>query len=83
MTMASMSSIPTPSTEVAEIKAVRRFNRFYTRRIGILDPYLDSDTVFGVKDSLVRPFRPAGHGDPPDVSYVTEMDFSLAAQDDG
>ena len=38
-----MSSIPTPSTEVAEIKAVRRFNRFYTRRIGILDPYLDSD----------------------------------------
>ena len=44
------------------------------------NPYLDSDTVFGVKDSLVRPFRPAGPGDPPDVSYVTEMDFSLAAR---
>jgi hydroxyquinol 1,2-dioxygenase len=45
------------------------------------NPYLDSDTVFGVKDSLIRPFRPAGPGDPSDVSYVTEMDFVLAAQD--
>lgn len=42
------------------------------------DPYLDSDTVFGVKDSLVRQFRPAGPGDPGDVSYVAEMDFVLA-----
>jgi catechol 1,2-dioxygenase len=40
--------------------------------------YLDSDTVFGVKDSLIRPFRPSGPGDPPDVSYVAEMDFVLA-----
>ena len=47
------------------------------------NPYLDSDTVFGVKDSLVRPFRPAGPGDPPDVSYVTEMDFVLATGNDG
>ena len=45
------------------------------------NPYLDSDTVFGVKDSLIRPFRPAGPGDPPDVSYVTEMDFVLAARE--
>jgi hypothetical protein len=36
-----------------------------------------------VKDSLVKRFRPAGPGDPPDVSHVTEMDFVLAAQDDG
>jgi hydroxyquinol 1,2-dioxygenase len=42
------------------------------------NPYLDSDAVFGVKGSLVRPFRPAGPGDPPDVSYVVDMDFSLA-----
>jgi protocatechuate 3,4-dioxygenase beta subunit len=41
------------------------------------NPYLDSDAVFGVKDSLVKPFRPAGPGDPADVSYVVDMDFSL------
>jgi protocatechuate 3,4-dioxygenase beta subunit len=42
------------------------------------NPYLESDAVFGVKGSLVRPFRPAGPGDPPDVSYVVDMDFTLA-----
>jgi protocatechuate 3,4-dioxygenase beta subunit len=40
--------------------------------------YLASDAVFGVRDSLVRPFRPPGPGDPADVSYVVDMDFSLA-----
>jgi hydroxyquinol 1,2-dioxygenase len=44
------------------------------------NPYLDSDAVFGVRDSLVRQFRPAGPGDPPDVSFVAEMDFALAAE---
>jgi protocatechuate 3,4-dioxygenase beta subunit len=44
------------------------------------NPYLDTDTVFGVKDSLIRPFRPAGPGDPPDVSRVAEMDFVLASE---
>jgi len=43
------------------------------------NPYLDSDTVFGVKDSLVRDFRPAGPQDPADVRFVAEMDFVLAA----
>jgi len=43
------------------------------------NPYLSTDTVFGVKDSLVRPFRPAGPGDPADVSYVVDMDFTLAS----
>ena len=42
------------------------------------NPYLDSDTVFGVKDSLIRRFRPTGPGDPADVCYVVEMDFALA-----
>jgi hydroxyquinol 1,2-dioxygenase len=42
------------------------------------NPYLDSDAVFGVKDSLVKPFRPRGAGDPADVSYVVGMDFALA-----
>jgi protocatechuate 3,4-dioxygenase beta subunit len=40
--------------------------------------YLLSDAVFGVKDSLVRTFRPPGEGDPADVSYVVDMDFALA-----
>ena len=40
--------------------------------------YLPSDAVFGVKDSLVRTFRPPGEGDPADVSYVVDMDFALA-----
>ncbi|VTU32378.1 DNA-binding transcriptional repressor MarR [Variovorax sp. PBL-H6] len=31
------------SPDVAAVKAVRQFNRFYTRRIGALDPYLGSD----------------------------------------
>jgi DNA-binding MarR family transcriptional regulator/GNAT superfamily N-acetyltransferase len=33
----------TPSPDVAAVKAIRQFNRFYTRRIGALDPYLGSD----------------------------------------
>lgn len=37
-----MSDSPT-ATEVAAVKAFRQFNRFYTRRIGALDPYLGSD----------------------------------------
>jgi protocatechuate 3,4-dioxygenase beta subunit len=43
--------------------------------------YLDCDAVFGVKDSLVREFTTAGPGDPPDVDYVTEMNFVLAPGD--
>jgi hypothetical protein len=41
-----MANMPTDSSalsEVAAVKAVRQFNRFYTRRIGALDPYLGSD----------------------------------------
>jgi hydroxyquinol 1,2-dioxygenase len=54
-------------------------HRRVTTHIFVPDnPYLDSDAVFGVKDSLIREFRPAGPGDPADVEYVVEMDFSLA-----
>ncbi|MGH3159033.1 MAG: hydroxyquinol 1,2-dioxygenase, partial [Streptosporangiaceae bacterium] len=42
------------------------------------NPYLTSDAVFGVKDSLVRPFRPVSPADPPDVTSVVDMDFTLA-----
>jgi protocatechuate 3,4-dioxygenase beta subunit len=45
------------------------------------NPHLSSDAVFGVRDSLVRQFRPATPADPPDVAFVTEMDFALARAD--
>lgn len=35
-------SKPSPTTDVAAVKAIRQFNRFYTRQIGALDPYLGS-----------------------------------------
>jgi DNA-binding MarR family transcriptional regulator/GNAT superfamily N-acetyltransferase len=41
--MASMSAESITVSDVAAVKAVRQFNRFYTRRIGALDPYLGSD----------------------------------------
>jgi catechol 1,2-dioxygenase len=55
-------------------------HRSVTTHVFVPDnPYLDSDAVFGVRESLIRPFRPAGPGDPADVEYVVDMDFSLAA----
>jgi len=36
-------STATPSVADLHVQAVRGFNRFYTRHIGILDPYLGSD----------------------------------------
>lgn len=41
--MSTVSALSPLSPEVAAVKAIRQFNRFYTRRIGVLDPYLDSD----------------------------------------
>ena len=41
--MAIMSDATALLPEVAQVKAIRGFNRFYTRRIGVLDPYRDSD----------------------------------------
>jgi len=38
-----MSAVPLPVSDGGAVKAIRQFNRFYTRRIGVLDPYLDSD----------------------------------------
>ena len=36
-------STPSPAVDAAAVKAIRQFNRFYTRRIGALDPYLGSE----------------------------------------
>ncbi|MEJ8823028.1 helix-turn-helix domain-containing GNAT family N-acetyltransferase [Variovorax humicola] len=42
--MATMNDSPRPPDADADaVKAVRQFNRFYTARIGALDPYLGSD----------------------------------------
>ncbi|WP_298213045.1 helix-turn-helix domain-containing GNAT family N-acetyltransferase [Acidovorax sp.] len=38
-TLESPAATPVPASAV---KAVRRFNRFFTRRVGVLDPYLGS-----------------------------------------
>lgn len=35
-------STTSPTVDAAAVKAIRQFNRFYTRRIGALDPYLGS-----------------------------------------
>ncbi len=40
--------------------------------------YNDSDAVFGVRGSLVREFRAPAPGDPTDVAYVVDADFTLA-----
>ena len=40
--------------------------------------YLRSDAVFGVRESLIARFRPAGAADPDDVSFVAAADFVLA-----
>jgi catechol 1,2-dioxygenase len=41
--------------------------------------FLGSDAVFGVRDSLIQEFKPAGPADPPDLKYIVNVDFALAA----
>jgi DNA-binding MarR family transcriptional regulator/N-acetylglutamate synthase-like GNAT family acetyltransferase len=38
-----MDAVTISPPDVSAVKAIRQFNRFYTRRIGVLDPYLGSD----------------------------------------
>jgi DNA-binding MarR family transcriptional regulator/N-acetylglutamate synthase-like GNAT family acetyltransferase len=65
MTMAGMSSVASP-VPASQVKAVRGFNRFYTSRIGVLDPYLDS----GLSLTEVRVFYELAHRDQPTASEL-------------
>lgn len=67
--MAVMTPRPaaTPtSVSAAHIKAVRRFNRFYTQRIGVLDPYLGS--AFSLTE--VRVLYELAHRDQPTATEL-------------
>jgi hydroxyquinol 1,2-dioxygenase len=44
------------------------------------NPYLTSDAVFGVKDSLIKTFHAPTPKDPADVTSVVDMDFALTPE---
>ena len=55
-----------PPVAAAQVKALRGFNRFYTRRIGVLDPYLGGELSL----TEVRVLYELAHNDQPTESEL-------------
>jgi protocatechuate 3,4-dioxygenase beta subunit len=66
------------ASHVHAIVAAAGYEPVTTHIFDAENEYLRSDAVFGVRDSLIRAFRPAGPGDPADVAFVVHADFALA-----
>ncbi|MEO7390602.1 MAG: helix-turn-helix domain-containing GNAT family N-acetyltransferase [Ramlibacter sp.] len=65
MTMSLMIA-PASPVAAAQVKAVRGFNRFYTQRIGVLDPYLGSELSL----TEVRVLYELAHRDQPTAAEL-------------
>jgi protocatechuate 3,4-dioxygenase beta subunit len=66
------------AAHVHVIVAAPGYQSVTTHIFDAANEYLASDAVFGVRDSLIKEFRPAAPDDPAGVRYVVDVDFALA-----